>query len=561
MPPPDACRNCLAWGAAPRRRLCQGCAAWCYRHTTRGACTVCAHTAVLDGDGICRLCRKQAALTRSLHTRTDWSQVRRHGQQLFIADLFTHHGKSPAHNPPATAPADPAPPEPACPDPAPPEPACPDQVRPEPACPDQVRPEPARPDQVRPGPPGAGPAPLEPVWAAGFRQPALFEVSRSLRHRGGTEGLARRADPHLAAWTDRFITERALREGWDRDLSRRVSTGTRIALGFLDTPGVRLTSTDVAVLKDFSLPAARITAVLEATGLLDDDRVPALTRWSEQRIAPLPADMAVQVRTWLAVMRDGSTTPPRRRPRTETTIRLHLYWALPALTGWAAAGKTTLREITPADVDAALPPADAHRSQMCQALRSIFRVLKARRLLFTDPTTQLRPGSYNPLTPLPLPVQHIRDALTSPDPATALLTALLAFHGLSAHEVQHLKLTHLDGPRLHLEGRTVVLAGPVRDRLTAYLDHRTQHWPATTNPHLFIHFRSATSTAHVSHDWIHHRLGPHLSARALRNDRLLHEALATGGDTKRLIDLFGLSTRAAQRYTACLGHSDPGQTP
>ncbi|WP_230193801.1 hypothetical protein [Streptomyces coriariae] len=117
-------------------------------------------------------------------------------------------------------------------------------------------------------------------------------------------------------------------------------------------------------------------------------------------------------------------------------------------------------------MDAAFPPAGAHRSQMCQALRSVFRVLHARRLLFTDPTTQLRPGSYNPL---PLPVQHIRDALTSPDPATALL----AFHGLSAHEVEHLKLTHLDGPRLRLEGRTVVLAGPVRDRLAAYLGHRT----------------------------------------------------------------------------------------
>ncbi|MDR6980069.1 hypothetical protein J2X68_006807 [Streptomyces sp. 3330] len=482
---------------------------------------MCAHTAVLDGGGICRLCRRQAALTRSLHTRTDWSQVRRQGQQLFIADLF----KSPAHGAPAPA--------------------------------GRARPEPVRPG-ARPEPARSGPARLEPVcpevvWPAGFRQPALLEVSRSLRHRGGTEGLARRADPHLAAWADRFITERALREGWDRDLSWRVRTGTRIALGFLDTPGVRLTATDVAVLKDFSLPAARITTILKAAGLLDDDRVPALTQWSEQRIAPLPTDMAVQVRAWLAVMRDGSTTPPRRRPRAENTIRLHLYWVLPALTGWAAAGKTTLREITPADVDAALPPAGASRSQMCQALRSIFRVLKARRLLFTDPTTQLRPGSSNPLTPLPLPVQRIRDALTSPDPATALLTALFAFHGLSAHEVQHLKLTHLDGPRLRLEGRTVVLAGSARDRLAAYLDHRTQRWPATANPHLFIHCHSATSTACVSHEWIRRRLAPHLNARALRNDRLLHEALATGGDTKRLIDLFGLSTRAAQRYTAPLG--------
>jgi hypothetical protein len=58
---------------------------------------------------------------------------------------------------------------------------------------------------------------------------------------------------------------------------------------------------------------------------------------------------------------------------------------------------------------------------------------------------------------------------------------------------------------------------------------------------------------------------PHLTASSLRNDRLLHEADSTGGDVKRLGDLFGISPRTAYRFTKTLGHPDlqtpqPGRT-
>ena len=52
----------------------------------------------------------------------------------------------------------------------------------------------------------------------------------------------------------------------------------------------------------------------------------------------------------------------------------------------------------------------------------------------------------------------------------------------------------------------------------------------------------------VQADWITKRLG--ISAQAIREDRILHEAHATSGDVRRLIDLFGLSVAGAQRYTA-----------
>jgi hypothetical protein len=37
--------------------------------------------------------------------------------------------------------------------------------------------------------------------------------------------------------------------------------------------------------------------------------------------------------------------------------------------------------------------------------------------------------------------------------------------------------------------------------------------------------------------------------QALRSDRILHEAIATDGDPRRLCDLFGLSIQCAGRYT------------
>ncbi|MEU1519142.1 hypothetical protein ABZ490_44605 [Streptomyces sp. NPDC005811] len=505
----DSCTNCLAWGATRHLGwMCKGCATWCRTYTRTAACTVCGHEAVLDTGGICRLCRKQTLLTRNARHRAPtahWQQACRTGQQLFFADLFSSRHRGAAIVAPAP-----------------------------------LRPEPAPP----------------PV----HRQPVLCDAARTLRRRG-IEGLARRADPHLAAWAEQFTREEAIRYGWSRDTTWRVRTGVNIVLGFLQTPGAALTVDDVAVLTEVNLPHGHVTAILERAGLLTCDRVPAVIAWAERQITALPPSMAGEVRAWLAMMYEGSTSPPRRHPRSETTIRLHLRWAMPALTRWAATGKTSLREITPRDIRTVLPPTGAARTQTGQGLRSIFRLLKAQRLVFTDPARQVRTGFPAPTIPMPLPVEHIRAALDSADPAQALLCALIAYHGLTPHQIQRLQLTNIRDDHLEIDSRRIPLAAPVRRRLAAYLDHRRRHWPTTANPHLFLHFRSATTHAHVGHRWINLRLGPHLTCRALRNDRLLDEALATNGDAKRLTDLFGISTRTAQRFTTTVEHPDLRDRP
>jgi hypothetical protein len=44
--------------------------------------------------------------------------------------------------------------------------------------------------------------------------------------------------------------------------------------------------------------------------------------------------------------------------------------------------------------------------------------------------------------------------------------------------------------------------------------------------------------------------------QAIREDRILHEAHASGGDIRRICDLFGLSVSAAERHAATLEHPD-----
>ena len=62
--------------------------------------------------------------------------------------------------------------------------------------------------------------------------------------------------------------------------------------------------------------------------------------------------------------------------------------------------------------------------------------------------------------------------------------------------------------------------------------------------------RPATTPVAARYPWHRYDLQP----RPLREDRILHEIHATGGDIRRICDLFGLSVNAAMRYTAVLEH-------
>jgi len=169
-------------------------------------------------------------------------------------------------------------------------------------------------------------------------------------------------------------------------------------------------------------------------------------------------------------------------------------------------------------------------------------------MVFTNPTARIFSGMPQTTTPVPLDIKVVREALHSDNPTRAALAGLLIFHALRSHQLRALQLTDIRDGRLHVDGRVILLAAETRSRLTAYLQYRAQRWPDTANPHVFIHSGTARRTTQTTYAWINNTLGLH--AQAMREDRILDEDAATGGDLRRICDLFGLSVGAALRYAA-----------
>ncbi len=495
----DSCVDCHAWGATRTLRwLCRGCDSWRRKFPTIASCRSCRTVRTLDDEGLCRLCHRQAVYATPLGRPADPVAANRFGQQLFFADM----GRSP-HTP---IPADAA-------------------------------------------------APPSRVQVAGPGQHTLFAVHRDLAAHGRA-GLPPPRDPTLAADLDRQAWEHAAASGWSPRRTTDTCHGLRILLGLQDVPGAPIPASDVAELRRIDLPVWTVLEVLAGAEMLVEDRTPTLDVWFAELTEGLPEQMVTELSLWWEIMKHGSTTPPRRRPRSPVTARLHAYWALPAMRAWAAAGRTTLREISREDVLNALPPSGNPRANTGQGLKSIFRVLKGRKILFVDPTARIQTGYTAARQPLPLDVEPVRAALQSPHPAQAAVVALIAFYGLRAGQIPPLRLTDLRDGRLHHDGRVIPLAEPVLVRLAAYLDYRNHRWPNSRNPYLFVHYRTGHRTTPVGLRWVWLTIGPGLSPTALREDRILDEARATDGDVRRVCDLFGLSIEAACRYTATLNHPD-----
>lgn len=548
-----SCPDCRAWGTTRTTRwTCKGCASWQAKYPV-GRCVSCRRLVAVDPAGGCRLCRRQRALVlrddgRPHGQRPGLAETNRHGQQLFLADMFYragHRNRRPCRDDPGSSGHR--------------------TDRHAPAGRETAGPGPAERTQPLTG--LAGRARL-----VEHRQLLLFPARRDLPA-GLRRGFLPPADPELAAVLHAHVRAHAAAHGWGRTGTERAQRAVRILLGTQDTPGAPIPASDVLELRTIGHPVRPVLEVLTAAGVLAEDREPAVVRWFTAQTADLPAAMRAELTEWMQVMRDGSITPPRRRPRSDQTVRAQLNFALPVLRSWAQA-HPSLREIGRDDVLTALPAAGPARTTTLQGLRSIFTVLKGRRLVFVNPTARISVPNPHPRVPDPLDLTALRAALNSEQPVVAALAALLAFHAVRVHQLRRLRTTDLHDGRLHLPApstrnsapdsapdgghpdHVILLAEPVRRRLTAWLDHRTRTWPGTANTHLFIHHRNAGGTSPVTPWWIRRRLG--MSAQAIRLDRILDEAHATGGDVRALCDLFGLSIAGAYRYTATIGHATTG---
>lgn len=510
---PEPCRDCLAWGARRTQKwLCEACIAWRSWYPSRGRCVACCQQRCLNPVGACRLCWMQTkhlpdAERPSRHTNLDEAltqvlNANRHGQQLSFANMGTSKN---GHRARVSSAAD---------------------------CP----------------PSRAGAA-----SSTAGKQLDLLQLDRitlSWQRHDATHP----PDPALAAVLDEVARNHARRHGWTLQQMHDVRTAVRVLL-VRRGPGplpIRLSEVRHHLAGQWQLRS--VLAILEAAKVFTDDSEPTIQAWFARKVIALPEGMREELNVWFTVLHDGSSAPPRSRARSPITIKNYLTCALPTLTLWASAGHLTLREISRADILAALPAAGTRRAQVGGGLRSIFRTLKAHKVVFINPMTRVHVGNYERRMPLPGDQQHLAEVMANPDPAAALLAALLLFHGLRPLELCSLQLTDVRDGRLYLPDRVIPLAAPVQQRLTRYLDDRHRAWPNSINRHLFVHKLNAGGTHPVQRFYVNGRLG--VPARLLRQERIVDEVLATGGDLRRICDFFGVSMGTAEHYASSLNHPD-----
>lgn len=484
-----SCRDCHAWGAT--RQLGWRCAACdgAQRRLPIGECVSCGRTLPVNERGGCRLCAKQRSRVIAEHPwpLPDLIEANRNGQQLFFADMGRF-----AHDPWRASPA----------------------------------------------------IPMRSVgYPVRWRQQALFAWPWNLqarRHQGFVP-----PDPALTAWLISEVDDHAARHGWTMGHRDSVRYGVRVVLTNQATIGAAVRYSEVRLVAQLGVSVPGVAAVLSEARMLLDDRQASILGWFSRQIAELPPDMQTELDVWFDIMRHGSATAPRRLPRDDKTTYIQLRAALPAIRAWGISHQS-LREITRADIYAALPASGGPRTLMIQGLRSIFRVLKGRQIVFDNPTARMRTHQPALAIPDPIDLPALRAAMDSDDPARAALAALLGYHAVRVSALRDLQLTDLRDGRLHVDDTVILLAQPALDRLARYLDHRARTWPNTINSHLFVNRRSATHTGPVNHEWVRQTL--QMAPQAIRRDRILEEAFATGGDLRQLTDMFGVSVATANNY-------------
>lgn len=522
-----SCRDCLAWGVlAAHSHRCWGCRGWRARYPV-GQCPYCERTLPLGVAGACRLCWRQGLYLREGHEALDLPTANRAGQQLYLANLEQQRAVSKAALLSRRA----------------------AEIR-------SLR------ERTRGREKNAG-SRRSAGHSAGFtpvpdRQYPLFWMPRDT-----SALMMKRREPAPVPAMDRHLhqvlAEHAARHGWSVKQTADVHLTLRSLQACQDTPGAAITASEVQRLRANGGTVQSTLEVLAAAGLLEDDRTPQLRRLFERYTADLSVAMTSQLETWYRIMTEGSTRPPRRKPRHPGTVKNHIVWMTPALRAFAADGFDTLAAVEARDVLRVLPASGVARTTMDQGLRSLFSVLKSQKLIFANPMGRIPSAKVAHNIPLPLDTDAIRAALDDPDPAKALAVALVAFHALTLAEIHRIQLTDLRDGHLHLGPRRIPLAAPVRVRLAAYLDHRARRWPDTLNPHLLINNKNAPRTRPVGpqYPWA----GLPIQPQELREDRILHEIHATGGDVRRICDLFGMSVDGALRYTTALEHPELRQNP
>lgn len=516
-----SCKGCLAWGVYPSRNwTCSSCR-WWQTHYPKGICKFCGDHSNVSDTRACRLCLEQARMVQEPGRAPDVAAANKHGQQLFFANMLFKRRISPM--PPAAA----------------------------------RRPARSRDKNRLPHQPDTR------FDETASVQLTLFDMAPD------PEVVRRRAldeDSELTRYCIAIAQQHADRYGWSVRQRNAVFQSLRVLQTIRPTPTAKICSSDVVGLRRYDGTISSTLDVLAEADLLIEDVPTRVENYFNAKFiasGALPTPMRQHLELWMQIMLGGSRQAPRQIPRDPATVQLHIMGIAPVVQTWIAAGHQTFAQIGPDDIRQALDQLPTNTTQRHHAengLKSLFKILKGRKLVFANPMKNITTGPVAGNIPLPLDPALVRAELNSTDPAIALAVALVAFHALTGKQLRELLLTDIVDGRLKLRGRDIPLAAPVRTRLAAWLDYRNATWPACANPHLLVSRRTAPRLVPASRafPWIKSTLRP----RTLREDRILHEIHATGGDVRRICDLFGLSVSGATRYLGVIEHPDlRGENP
>jgi hypothetical protein len=182
------------------------------------------------------------------------------------------------------------------------------------------------------------------------------------------------------------------------------------------------------------------------------------------------------------------------------------------------------------------------------ALRDLFGVLKAQRLVFANPLTRIHVSGRNPSTPAALTTRalHAIGDAARDHPALQTVVALIGVHALRPHQSAAETSTRSICPT---SASTSALDPFTTTALTDYLHYRHERWPDTGNPHLLLTRRTAHERGPVSAYWLTSLFdGLPATAAQLREDRILEEARAVDSDPLHIAAMFNLTAKPALRY-------------
>jgi integrase len=378
-------------------------------------------------------------------------------------------------------------------------------------------------------------------------------------------GQSRRFDARH--WTAASITGPALEQargiatrlGETRGWNPRIQAETSRALAVMlaaHVPGEKISwSALEPALRPRDLSITRTAEILTIAGLLDDDRIPALSRWAESKLAGLAPGIAACARSWLDALQHGTA---RSRPRKPDTIRVYLRSVHPLLEGWSW-HYGHLREVTTADITEAVTALRGHkRHQVLIALRSLTRHCKKNGLIFADPAARIRSAPRPETMILPLAPDRIGTATqAAATPAARLALALAAVHALRPEAIRRLTLGDIDlgNRRITITGQSRPLDDLTRRLILGWLSWRRERWPHTSSPFLLINNQTAMTTRPVSENWLASTFrGRGVTLEQLRVDRQLDEALIAGPDPLHLATVFGIDDTTAIKYATAARH-------